>query len=415
MLGDRYRLDRLIARGGMGDVFEAEDQRLHRRVAVKVFRSGPTADRARFDSEATVLASLDHPGLVRVFDAGDHDGDAFVVLELIDGPTLADRIPDGPLPPDEVAELGIALADALAYVHERGVVHRDVTPANVICGRDGRPRLADFGIARLVDSTRLTASATTIGTAAYMAPEQVQGHEVTPAADVYALGLLLLELLTGRRAYEGTAHEVAVARLARPPDTATDVPGPWRATLASMTERAAADRPTAAAVRDQLTQVAAAAERADEPTGAVPPALVVADGPDLVPPGDDVTTVLHGSAGHTSVLPAVLAPEPAPSPGAAAAGALAARAWDRRWLLAAVAAFALVVLAATAFGGGGIEVPPPSTEPASGTVTTTTIAPTTTAPPTTEPPKEEQGKGEEEGKGEGRGKGKDKDDGEGDD
>jgi hypothetical protein len=395
----------------MGDVFEAEDQRLHRRVAVKMFRSGPAADRKRFDSEVTVLASLEHPGLVRVFDAGEHDGDAFVVLELIDGPTLASRIPDGPLPEEEVADLGIALADALAYVHERGVVHRDVTPSNVLCGPDGRPRLADFGIARLVDSTRLTASATTIGTAAYMAPEQVQGQEVTPAADVYALGLLLLELLTGHRAFEGTAHEVAVARLTRPPDTTTGVPGPWRGLLAAMTERAADDRPTAGEVRDQLIEVVAAAARTDADTGALAAALVVADGVDIVPPGDDVTTVLATDAGHTSVLPAALAPAPEPSPGAAAAGALAARAWGRRWLIAAVALFAVVILAATALGRDGIDVPTPSTQPvgAGDPVSTTTIPPTTT----TAPPVEEEG--DEEGEGRGNGKGKDGEKGEKDD
>src|SRR5688572_5471821 len=202
----------------MADVYEATDHQLQRQVAVKVFRAAATSDRARFDAEVVVLAALNHPGLVQVYDAGDQDGDAFVVLELVEGPTLATRLREvGPLPAVDVADLGAQVADALAYVHERGVVHRDVTPSNVLCGPDGRPRLADFGIARLVDTTRVTAAATAIGTAAYMAPEQVQGHDVTPAADVYALGLVLLELLTGRRAFEGTGHEVAVARLARPP------------------------------------------------------------------------------------------------------------------------------------------------------------------------------------------------------
>jgi hypothetical protein len=406
VLGDRYRIDRLIARGGMGDVFEAEDERLHRRVAVKVFRSGPAADRKRFDSEIRVLASLDHPGLVRVFDAGEHDGDAFVVLELVDGPTLASRLPDGPLSPEEAADLGIALADALAYVHERGVVHRDVTPSNVLCGSDGRPRLADFGIARLVGGTRLTASATTIGTAAYMAPEQVQGHEVTPAADVYALGLVLLEVLTGRRAFEGTVHEVAVARLTRSPDTTTGVPGPWRGLLASMTGRAAEARPTAAEVRDRLADVIAAAARTAESTG-VGPALVVADGADLVAPAGDVTTVLDSDATRTTVLPAALVPASEPSRGAVAAGTLAARAWSRRWLLAAIGLIGLVVLAAAALGGDGLETPPPSTAPVATEAPTTTQPPTTTT--TTAPPDDDEDEERGEGRGKGR-KGKDDDD-----
>ena len=211
----------------MGDVFEATDERLQRQVAVKVFREDPSLDRQRFDREARLLASLDHPGLVRVFDAGEHDRAAFVVLELVEGPTLADRLVEGALPPDEVADLGIAVGDALAYIHGHGVVHRDVKPSNILCDPTGHPRLVDFGIARVVDATRVTAVATAVGTAAYMAPEQVQGRDVTGAADVYALGLVLLELLTGARAFQGTVQEVAVARLTRSPDVRA-APGPWR-------------------------------------------------------------------------------------------------------------------------------------------------------------------------------------------
>ncbi len=419
MLDGRYRLVRPIARGGMGDVFEAEDARLQRAVAVKIFRSGPAADRARFDKEVTVLAALDHPGLVRVFDAGEHDGDAFVVLELVDGPTLASRVSAAAVPPHEVAQLGRAMADALAYVHAQGVVHRDVTPSNILCGPDGRPRLADFGIAQLVDSTRLTASATTIGTAAYMAPEQVQGHETTAAADVYSLGLVLLELLTGRKAFEGSPHEVAVARLVRPPDTTTDVPGPWRGLLAEMTDRAAPNRPSASEVCRRIDAVLAAAERADVDTGAVPaavaatetagvpvaPGLVVANGVDLGPGSDDLTQVVDVGAGRTSVLPVVSAPVAEPSPAIEAVGSLAGRLWVRRWLLAALAVVLLVVVAAAAFGGGDLDTPPPVTEPAA--ATSTTIAPTTTTSTTEAPvapaptPKPEKP---------GKGKGNDKDD-----
>ena len=194
VLAGRYELVRHIARGGMADVYEADDRQLQRAVAIKVFRAGATADRARFDAEVVVLAALNHPGLVQVYDAGEHEGDAFVVLDLVDGPTLAARLASGgPVPPAAAAEVGAQVADALAYVHDQGVVHRDVTPANVLCSPDGRALLADFGIARLIDTSRVTAAATTVGTAAYMAPEQVQGLDVTPAADVYSLGLVLLE------------------------------------------------------------------------------------------------------------------------------------------------------------------------------------------------------------------------------
>lgn len=376
-LAGRYRLERLIARGGMADVYEAEDERLQRRVAVKAFRAGPSADRVRFDGEVRVLAALDHPNLVRVYDAGEHDGQAFVVLELVDGPTLAARAAEGPLLAREVAEIGAAIADALAYVHERDIVHRDVTPSNVLCAPDGRPRLADFGIARLVDATRLTATQTTIGTAAYMAPEQVQGHAVRPAADVYALGLVLLELLTNRRGFEGTAQEVAVARLVRPPDTTTGVPGPWRALLASMTERAPANRPAAASVRDRLRDLAAAVDPVDQPTGAV--GAVAA------------TIALAPEDGRTAVLPAALAP--AASPGMATVRSAAGGLWARRGLLVALALVAVVALAAFA-SGGGVAAPPPVREPVAATSSTvapattastaTTIAPATTAAPPVE-------------------------------
>ena len=448
----------------MGDVYEASDERLRRPVAVKRFRAGPSSDPARFDAEIQLLASLDHPGIVRVYDAGQHDGDAYLVLELIDGPTLAETVGRGPTAPAAVAQLGIAVAEALAYLHERGVVHRDVTPANILCGSDGRPRLADFGIARLLDSSRLTATATTVGTAAYMAPEQVQGHEVTGAADVYALGLVLLELLTGRQAFEGTMHEVAVARLARPPDTTTDVPGPWRALLQAMTDRAAPNRPSAADVRQRLDEVLVAIERTDEATGATPAVVVgagaaataaeddpfeatAAVGTDAStgavgasPPGPSVVVgagaaavspdlvtravpVVDGTRavppGGTQVMPVDLAPaEPEPSRTAPVIGALAGALWARRRLVAVLGGLALLVLVAVAAAGGGgdLEIPPPSTAPAA-EAPTTTVAPSTTAPPptTTEaPPADAGGRGDGKGKGEEKGDGK-KGDEEGDD
>jgi serine/threonine protein kinase len=265
----------------MGDVYEAQDEVLHRSVAVKVFRGTAPTDRSRFDAEIKALATLNHPNLVHVFDAGEHDGDGFIVLELIDGPTLQAVLDArGALPAEEVAGLGAALAGALAAAHDQGVVHRDVTPANVLCGSDGRPRLADFGIARLLDTTRVTAIATTIGTAAYMAPEQLLGDEVTPAADVYALGLLLLEALTGRAAFPGVGHEAAAARLVQAPDVATGVPEGWPPLLGDMTARDPAERPDAAIVGERLRTLGAAAvgspawpRRASTPTWTRTPSL----------------------------------------------------------------------------------------------------------------------------------------------
>ncbi|OLT01609.1 hypothetical protein BJF90_30680 [Pseudonocardia sp. CNS-004] len=146
-----------------------------------------------------LLARLDHPGLVRLHDGGIVDDCPFVVTDLVEGSTLAGRIASGPpLAPGAVRRLGAQLADALAYVHAAGIVHRDVKPANVLLGDGGRPRLADFGIARALEATAATADGCVVGTAAYLAPEQVRGEVVAPATDVYALGLVLLEALTGR-------------------------------------------------------------------------------------------------------------------------------------------------------------------------------------------------------------------------
>jgi serine/threonine protein kinase len=146
-------------------------------------------------------------------------------MELVQGQTLAERCRQYWLPVHEVVSIGVALAETLAYVHARGIVHRDVKPSNVLLGDDQRVRLADFGIARLLESTvRHTDTGVTIGTAAFLAPEQVRGEAITSACDIYALGLVLLEALTGRTAYSGSVHEVALARLTRPPLIGHDLP-----------------------------------------------------------------------------------------------------------------------------------------------------------------------------------------------
>ena len=233
----------------MAEVLRARDTLLGRDVAVKVFRDDLDRDRAR--AEMQTLAGLDHPRLVQVHDAGT----GYLVMELVDGPNLAARC--GSLSPDEVASIGADVADGLAYVHARGVVHRDVKPANVLLSPTGA-KLADFGIARIVDSARQTGTGLTVGTAPYLAPEQVTGQPVGPPADVYALGLVLLECLTGRREYDGGAVECALARLHRQPEVPV-LPGPWSPLLRAMTARNPADRPTAAEVAATLRGGAAPA------------------------------------------------------------------------------------------------------------------------------------------------------------
>ena len=391
VLGNRYELVRHIARGGMSDVYEGWDRLLQRAAAVKVYRGSAPTDRDRFDSEVVVLASLSHPGLVQVFDAGEHGDDGFVVLELVDGPTLGTVLAErGALPAVEVARLGSVVADALAFVHAAGIVHRDVTPSNVLCGRDGRPRLADFGIARLIDTARVTVTATAIGTAAYMAPEQVEGRDVTWAADVYALGLVLLEALTGRAEFTGPSHEVAIARLGRDPEIGPEVPAAWHELLREMTSRQPTSRPPAAVVGDRLAELAKTA-------GTAPLVVPGASGAAGEVDGHAATEVVP-VAGGTTIMPAILQPEPEQDLYVAPPAALGLRSRPALWLALAVVAVVVAVLAAS--GGGDLEVPTDTTEPVVGTVppTTSTVPPTTTEEP--------QGNG----KGKGNGNGREKDD-----
>ncbi|GAA3866620.1 hypothetical protein GCM10022381_07780 [Leifsonia kafniensis] len=236
----------------MGVVYRARDESLGRTVAVKIFRESAT-DAARTASETRLLAALNHSSLVTLFEAQTGEGQPnYLVMEYVEGPTLRERISDGPLASEEVAAMARDLAEALHVVHDAGVVHRDIKPSNVLLrrspvpGQEYRAKLADFGIAYLIDSTRLTTPGTLIGTAAYLSPEQVRGAEPAPASDIYALGLVLVEALTGTRAFPQTGiHEAALARLTRDPDIPGTHGDAWMSLLTAMTTRDPAQRPTA--------------------------------------------------------------------------------------------------------------------------------------------------------------------------
>ena len=253
VIGGRYRLDALVGRGGPAEVWKATDTSLDRVVALKLVTVAHDESAARAADEARTLARLSHPSLVQVYDAGtDASGRPWVVMEFVDGETLADAIRRGPQPVSRITDIGIAVAEALDHVHAQGLVHRDVKPANVLMGRGGRCKLTDFGIARLVDAAKVTSTGLMVGTASYLAPEQVAGEPVGPAADVYALGLVLLEALTGSREYDGPAVEAAMARLHRQPSVPASVPAGWAPLLTAMTARQAVDRPSAAQVASAL-------------------------------------------------------------------------------------------------------------------------------------------------------------------
>ena len=294
---------------------------------MKLFRGDAAEELQRHEAEMRTLARLDHPSLVTVYDAGDADGQPYLVMQLIEGDTLADELRRGPIGPERTARYGAALADALAYVHAQGFVHRDVKPANVLIAGDGRVHLADFGIARLVDSAHVTRTGDVLGTPAYFAPEQVSGEPVGSAADVYALGLMLLECLTGQRAFEGTPMEVAMARMNRDPDIPASLPASWRDLLRAMTAREATGRITAAAAAEQLRRLAAG-DDIDR--------TVVLPGP--VAPAPDATSVLPATAVVTQA-PAAAAYPARPSPVA-----------PGRSRAVLIAAFVLVVVAAVAIG-----------------------------------------------------------------
>jgi serine/threonine protein kinase len=197
----RYRLERLVGAGGMATVWLGRDERLNRPVAVKVISDALAADPAflaRFTREARVASSLTHPNLVKVFDFDTEVDRPFLVMEYVDGDNLAERIAEGgPIPaPDVLAD---DLLNALAHIHEAGILHRDVKPANVLVGSDGRARLTDFGVAQPQDATQLTVTGNVVGTLKYIAPEVLEGESPTPLSDLYSCGVLLRDCATGER------------------------------------------------------------------------------------------------------------------------------------------------------------------------------------------------------------------------
>jgi serine/threonine protein kinase len=343
IVAGRYVLGDVLGTGAMAQVRQATDLLLERQVAVKVFREDlddDSAERAR--SEMRTLAVLSHPRLVGIHDAGTReDGHPYLVMELVDGPTLAQCCIDGSLTPQRLASIGADLAEALSYVHSQGVVHRDVKPANILLAQDGA-KLTDFGIARIVDGARHTGTGLTIGTAPYLAPEQVTGAEIGPPVDVYALGLVLLEGHKGHREYDGNAVEAAMARLHRTPVIPATLSAPWPDLLAGMTALDPKDRPTAVQV-----------------------ARILRDAP---APAPAPTQVLRTTVLRTTAVPSLVTTRPT----------------RRNPIALACAAAAVLLLGALVVGGdsSGFPMPVPVVKTAARPTTTPTTTPT---PATTKP------------------------------
>lgn len=374
ILDHRYVLRERIGEGGMARVYRADDQALGRTVAIKVLRGVDaigSVDRAR--TETTLLAALNHHGLVTLFDAHISDrGASYLVMEYVDGITLRERIGQGPIPPAETASIAVDLAEALHVAHSSDIVHRDIKPANVLLwksplpGREWRAKLADFGIAHLLDSARVTTPGMIIGTVAYVAPEQARGEEPAPPADIYALGLLLMEALTGERPFaDAQGIGSVMARLAAPPEVPGSVEPAWRGLLRGMTAMRPEDRPTALEVaitaeRLALGSAPLPAALADEPTQETP---VMKTGPTRMLPA-----IAAGDTGATVLMPPPLPVAAAPAPGSAAPRPAGRDDRRRRTVLIALIVAAVLAIGAvsaslwwsTKAGDGGAPEPVPT-------------------------------------------------------
>ncbi len=258
LLTGRYRLSHLVAAGGMGQVWSAQDEILRRTVAVKIMHPQTAEQQAmaeRFHAEARFAAQISHPNIVEVFDFAEHDGLAFLVMEFIDGPTLGQLVADGTgLPAEQVRLLLVQVAGALARAHENGIIHRDLKPSNVLVSADGYAKLMDFGVAKDLNGAALTTTGEIFGTTYYISPEQALGETVTPATDLYSLGVMGHELLTGTKPFDrGTPIATALAQVQDPPPPLPEyVPGDLAAMIGACLAKDPAQRPTAAEVVQAL-------------------------------------------------------------------------------------------------------------------------------------------------------------------
>ncbi|MDP8943303.1 MAG: serine/threonine protein kinase, partial [Actinomycetota bacterium] len=278
-LAGRYRILRRLGSGGMATVFLAEDERLGRQVAVKrLHADGPEHAVERFEREARLGASLNHPNVVAIYDTATDPEGVLIVMEYVDGETLGRALARGPLDRGRALAVLRAVAAALDHAHGHGVVHRDIKPANVLLGTDGRVKLADLGIATAAERTHITRTGTVLGTPSYMAPEQLEGREVDSAVDVYALAALAFEALGGRKARVGRtpleiAHRVATEP---PPDIREvwpDAPADVAEVLVAGMARDPAERPASAGeLIDRLAEALAAARAPGPSEPSTPPA-----------------------------------------------------------------------------------------------------------------------------------------------
>jgi serine/threonine-protein kinase len=386
-VGDRYELTHRVATGGMGEVWAARDVVLDREVAVKLLRREYAEDAGfveRFRAEARHAASLSHPGIASVYDYGEIDGAAYLVMELVPGQPLSTILAErGPLPAEEAVPLLQQAAQALQAAHTAGLVHRDVKPGNLLVTPDGQVKITDFGIARAGGQVALTRTGEVMGTAQYLAPEQAMGRAATSSSDVYGLGVVAYETLSGRRPFDAE-NPIAVA-MSQVNDAPPPLPATVPSAIASVVLQALAkdpdERPHSAA------NFAESLERAVRGHPITPRSTPVVAAPTTQP------VTRPGRAAGTGVLPAGLGAAGAglPGGGPTTADVLSEPSAPRRrgaglWAVLALLLVAVAVVVALLLTKGGptdpVDQTPRGTATTSATSSSTTSSTTTTAPST---------------------------------
>ena len=334
VLNDRYEVDKPLGRGGMAQVLRGTDRVLGRTVAIKVLDQKHRNDAkfvTRFRREAQAAAGINHPNVVSVFDTGSEDSLHYIVMEYVDGETLDDVLArEKVLPPERVVAIAEPVARALEAAHQKGMVHRDVKPGNIMLDRSGTVKVVDFGIARAAADDTLTQTGIVLGTAAYLSPEQAQGVAVDPRSDVYSLGCVLYQMLTGRKPFTGdSALAIAYKHVREDPTPPSqvnpDIPPELEAVVTTAMAKDPAQRfPSGGAMQEALSAAA---------TGEMPAMAAV---------GADATEPLHGSGDTAVMTTPATAPEPSPERPSR---------WWLPWLVIAVILLALIVLGFVAFGG----------------------------------------------------------------
>lgn len=378
--GGRYELLSRIAIGGMGEVWEATDHVIGRTVAIKILKDEYMGDPGfleRFRAEARHAALVNHEGIASVFDYGEENGSAYLVMELVPGEALSTVLErDGALSADKTLDIVAQTASALQAAHAAGLVHRDIKPGNLLITPDGRVKITDFGIARIADQVPLTATGQVMGTVQYLSPEQASGHAASPATDTYSLGIVAYESLAGRRPFTGESQvAIAMAQInEQPPPLPPTVPIPVQNLVMAMIAKKPADRPSSSAT---VARAAQALRRGDLNSAAIAVPAIATGGV----AGDDATRILNatGDAGATRILPTT-AQLPTGGPAAEEEKEKKKRSpWT--WPLIALITLLVIVLGGTVFAltNQGDEDATPTETPS--VSVTPSVTPSETPPP----------------------------------